>query len=232
MNERPWEKLVGEGRLVDFGRYAGTNTITYAFAVIQSEAEQTGLLFAGADDGAQIWLNGREILKQAKLPTKTLEKVTDGVKVPITLQQGANPIMVKLLNTYGGMGLSLIAGNEDGDTLPGVSYALTLPVTAVEEEVGRQIPERFVLRQNFPNPFNQETTIPYVLPGTVEVRLEVYNLSGQVIRTLVNGVVPAGDHLVRWDGRDDTGRDVASGTYLARLQTKDVVRTTKMLLIR
>jgi hypothetical protein len=236
-NGKVWEKLSGDGRYVDFGKYAGTNMVTYAFSIVLSEKEQQGLLLVGADDGAQIWLNGKETLKQAKLPTKKLDKATDGVKVPITLQQGANPLMVKLVNTYGSAGLSLIAGNGTGDTLPGVSYSLALPavITAVEGDAGRQTPtarpEKFALRQNIPNPFNPETMIPYSLPQT-EVRLEVYSLSGQNVRTLVNGIIPAGDHLVRWDGKDNTGRNVASGTYLARLLAGGGVKTVKMLLVR
>ena len=93
-------------------------------------------------------------------------------------------------------------------------------------------PAAFALYPNVPNPFNPETTIRYDLPGARAVRLSLYNLSGQLIRTLVDGERAAGHHTVVWDGRDDAGRAVASGTYLYRLQAETRVETRKLLLLR
>ncbi|HQV31567.1 MAG TPA: choice-of-anchor B family protein [Calditrichia bacterium] len=82
------------------------------------------------------------------------------------------------------------------------------------------IPENHALLPNFPNPFNPETTIPYRLSERGEVRVEIFNVSGGKVRVLVNEVQSPGDHRIRWDGRDNHGREMASGTYLVRLSAR------------
>jgi len=106
-------------------------------------------------------------------------------------------------------------------------------ITAVvEEEVG-VVPEAFALDQNFPNPFNSGTVIRFALQQADDVELAVYNLAGQRVMTLGEGPRNAGSYTLRWNGRDDAGRELASGMYLYRLQAgKQRVETRKMLLIR
>ena len=93
------------------------------------------------------------------------------------------------------------------------------------------LPEQFSLGQNYPNPFNPSTIIPYQLPAPAQVRLEVFNLLGQRIATLVNEVRPPGFHVARWDGTDGVGRAVAAGLYLYRLQSGQGVATRRMVLV-
>ena len=93
------------------------------------------------------------------------------------------------------------------------------------------LPERFSLGQNYPNPFNPSTIIPYQLPVSAPVRLEVFNLLGQRIATLVNEEQPAGFHHARWDGTDTAGRAVGAGVYLYRLRSGQAVATGRMVLI-
>ncbi len=91
----------------------------------------------------------------------------------------------------------------------------------------------FRLFQNYPNPFNPETIIEYTLDRPLQVGLTIFSVRGERIRTLVSGVMPAGSHVVRWDGRDDRGVQVGSGMYFYQLHTghgRDVVK--KALLIR
>ena len=88
-----------------------------------------------------------------------------------------------------------------------------------------------LLGQNYPNPFNPSTIIPYQLPASAHVRLEVFNLLGQRIATLVNEEQPAGFHHARWDGTDGAGRAVGAGVYLYRLQSGPTVATERMVLI-
>ena len=104
--------------------------------------------------------------------------------------------------------------------------------TAVEVSEGSVVPSGYSLSQNYPNPFNPETTIRYDLPEEGTIRLFLYNLSGQKIRTLVEGERPAGTYSVTWDGRDDAGRDVASGVYLCRMESGGLSTVRKMLLVR
>jgi len=106
--------------------------------------------------------------------------------------------------------------------------------TAVTEDHTATLPQFFTLDQNYPNPFNSSTVIRFALPQNQDVELSIYNLAGQRVATLVQGVREAGMYTVRWDGRDDTGKELASGVYLYRLQVGDgkQVKTRKLVLVR
>ena len=101
--------------------------------------------------------------------------------------------------------------------------------TAVGDE---PIPYTFDLGQNYPNPFNPETTISYQIAKAGAVKITIYNLIGQKIRTLVDHVSSAGSYKVVWDGRGDDGLNVASGVYFYKMQTTDFVKVNKMLLMK
>ncbi|RKZ01420.1 MAG: hypothetical protein DRQ04_04925 [Candidatus Hydrothermota bacterium] len=83
-----------------------------------------------------------------------------------------------------------------------------------------------------PNPFKAKTSISFTLPKTQDVELYVYNVSGQKVRTLVSGTLNAGTHSVTWDGRDDVGNRLPSGTYFYTLRTDNKEITRKVLLLR
>lgn len=93
-------------------------------------------------------------------------------------------------------------------------------------------PRDFCLSQNYPNPFNSQTTITYQVAQTCLVRLSIYALTGQFIRTLVDGNRPAGTHSVVWDGTDDAGQNVASGVYFCQMFAGSFSATRRLLLIR
>ena len=107
-----------------------------------------------------------------------------------------------------------------------------------EESLVEAAPTSFTLLQNYPNPGNPSTTITFTLPRTAHVTLEIYNLLGQRVRTLVDGAIDAGSHTVVWDGRDELGSSLSSGVYLYRLRAvqgkgqEDFVRVKKMVLVR
>lgn len=89
-----------------------------------------------------------------------------------------------------------------------------LDVTVAVEEAVRAIPTEFRLYQNYPNPFNPETRIQYDLPTATRVRIDIFNILGQKIRTLVDEQKPAGSYSVLWDGRMDHGETVASREFM------------------
>ena len=103
----------------------------------------------------------------------------------------------------------------------------TLPLTPL----GAALPEGFELGANYPNPFNPSTMIPYQLPAAMHVRLQVFNLLGQRVATLVDGEQPAGFHTASWDATDAAGQAVGAGVYLYRLSGDGVQATRSMLLI-
>ncbi len=93
------------------------------------------------------------------------------------------------------------------------------------------LPEQFELGANYPNPFNPSTMIPYQLPTAMYVRLEVFNILGQRVATLVDGEQPAGFHTASWDATDAAGEAVAAGVYLYRLSGDEAEITRSMVLI-
>lgn len=105
-------------------------------------------------------------------------------------------------------------------------------ISAVLKDEADLLPERFELNQNRPNPFNPATEISFDLPRASEVSLAVYNVLGQEIRQLVSGVLPAGNHVVIWDGRDAGGVSASSGIYFYRLEAGQYVNTKKMILLK
>jgi len=104
-------------------------------------------------------------------------------------------------------------------------------VTGIKENPDK-LTRTWKLMQNYPNPFNPSTTIEYELPKSGSVRLIVYNLLGQKVRTLVNARQTAGLHRAMWDGCNESGQPMSSGVYFYRLQADAKTQTQKMMLLR
>ncbi len=103
--------------------------------------------------------------------------------------------------------------------------------TGVEVAESEVIPS-FSLKPNFPNPFNSETVIRYSLPRESQVRVRIYNILGQKVRTLVDRKETAGPKSVTWDGKNERGDEVSSGIYFYRLEAEEFAQTRKMLLLK
>ena len=120
----------------------------------------------------------------------------------------------------------------------GVLSSLTLDRVVLNEGripvqvISSSIPTAYRLYQNHPNPFNPQTTIRYDVAKTGVVRMFLYALTGQRIRTLVRGVRPAGSYSVTWDSKNDAGREVASGVYLCRMEMDEYRAVRKLVLVR
>jgi len=93
-------------------------------------------------------------------------------------------------------------------------------------------PEAFALANNYPNPFNPETTIKYALPDPADVRLEIYNMLGQQVRSLVAEPQNAGRYTVRWDATNESGHSLSTGIYFYRLVAGEFHKVEKMLLLK
>ncbi len=103
---------------------------------------------------------------------------------------------------------------------------------ALVDSVQTGLPDSDQLQQNAPNPFNNQTVLSYFLHTPGPARLEVFSLTGQRVAVLRQGPQKAGYHRLRWNGRDDVGRPVASGMYLYRLVTDEGALTRKLMLLR
>jgi hypothetical protein len=91
----------------------------------------------------------------------------------------------------------------------------------------------FKLQQNVPNPFNPSTTIAYEVPeGGAQVSLQIFDVSGRLVRTLVDGHETSGSKSVTWDGRDEDGRPVSSGIYFSRMTAPEFSESAKMILMK
>jgi flagellar hook assembly protein FlgD len=100
----------------------------------------------------------------------------------------------------------------------------------VERELSKLMPETFELAQNFPNPFNPSTSISIKLPRESQVRLEIFNLLGQRIRTLADGRYAQGIYTFVWNGVDQSGQFASSGVYFYRLMDgENLIQSKKMI---
>ncbi len=123
---------------------------------------------------------------------------------------------------------TLLSAGTDGNPLGARRWWGT--ATGVESRAAT--PVAFKLEQNFPNPFNPSTSIDYTLNTTGKVKLEIYNILGKKVKTLVNSKIVAGAHSIQWDGTNAAGKLVPSGVYFYKLEMDNMVQTRKMMLIK
>ena len=139
-------------------------------------------------------------------------------------------------------GNEMPSGNNHILTLNGVDDVKITSV-AMSDSYGRivdvsysakntPLPEQFDLYQNYPNPFNPDTRIEFDLPEEGNVKLTIYNILGEKVKSIINENLPAGKHSVTWDSRNEDGTSVSSGVYLYRLETEGWQKTRKMLLVK
>ena len=102
----------------------------------------------------------------------------------------------------------------------------------VAEEDPMAVVKHYRLDQNYPNPFNPTTMIHYQLPKLTDVTIDVYNVLGGKVATLVNGKMPAGMHSISWNGKDDAGNIVGNGVYFYRINTPEFVQIKKMIMVK
>lgn len=112
---------------------------------------------------------------------------------------------------------------------------IEIPVTFTVEGTGNNndVPQALdSISANYPNPFNPVTKIDYNLTKKGEIEISIYNVKGQMIKTLVKGVQEAGKHSVVWQGKDNSGKEVSSGIYFYKFKTEDIHQTRKMILMK
>lgn len=125
--------------------------------------------------------------------------------------------------------LDLICGDANGGLH---LYINQSAVNVHSSKTGTQKSVEFALFANHPNPFNSSTSINYHIPETAHVTIELYNVRGQKIKTLVNGKRQAGSHIMRWDATNDKGEIVGSGIYLLYVRTDDRAKSIKLSFVK
>lgn len=171
------------------------------------------------------------------------QKISDlygGFPVPLAAMDafGASVAFLGDLDGAGGSTVAIavgVTGDDDGGTDRGAAFILFLD--GVGQVVGVEPfpqPTSGALGRAHPNPFFPTTTIPFRLAQEAKVRIDVWDLNGRLVRQLVDGRIPAGDHQALWDGRDAQGRALANGTYFYRMLADDrpVAGAGKVMLLR
>jgi hypothetical protein len=160
-----------------------------------------------------------EVIVQYKLPP-----AQDDFTVGIENMTGTDGIQYYYDGNY----------DEHASTITGefaIKFTTDEP-TGIDEATLSSIPRRFALLPAYPNPFRNKVTIRFALPKKTNVELNIYNIAGMKVRTLIRNEMEPGYHQVIWNGKDDRGRRVSSGIYFYRLETKEWKKARKMILLR
>jgi len=139
----------------------------------------------------------------------------------LNVSQTDNQEVIELLN-YTGKGTLVEA---QASTLEGYEIIIAI------KEIGSNLPEKYILHQNFPNPFNGETSIRLDLPQAAKIKFEIVNVLGQVVYDFERQF-SAGSHTIYWDGSSNLGQTVGSGVYYYRITAGDFVSSKKMMLLK
>lgn len=197
---------------------AGQSPVTYPLTITNSG---NGTLVYLASDST---LSGSGWLSVGGIPLGNL-----GEGESTVLEVEVDPAGLAAGQSYQGM--VIITSNAVNGAQQVVPVTIFIQSSSGIEDEG-SFPRRLALHANYPNPFNPATEIAFDLPAAGRVRLAIYNILGQLVRTLVDAPLAPGTHRVEWDGRNEAGMEAGSGVYLYRLSFKGRVLTRKMTLIR
>ena len=134
-----------------------------------------------------------------------------------------------------GLWIFYVADRVAGQTGVVNSWGLRIIGTGVVDDVseeGEVLPETFTLRQNYPNPFNPATSISFALPEAAHARLDIFDVLGRRVATLIDSDMPAGFHTIEWHSQAQDGRGVASGIYFAKLVSGTHAATIRMSFLK
>ena len=245
-----WRIAGSIGSITSAGRFtAGTKAGKQGYVVVSAE---------GVSDSIQVTILPNSLNRLLMTPSYVTLKPRQSVVFKaqgIDAYNNQVPGLSVFWYAVGNIGtISKLTGSFNAGSRPGTGYVVAFAGSAIDSVitdgtfgstraqgtakvvvVEAELPATYTLFQNYPNPFNPGTTINYSLPEMAITCLRIYNLSGQVVRTLVDDDHhPSGNYTIVWDGRDDIGQAVSSGVYFYRLEAVDrgFVETKRMLLLR
>jgi len=210
-----------------------------------------GVCMTGVDAGTMVGSGGAILRREPEQPVAvffnsfTGRATSNGIQLTWSVQTDER-VRGFRVNRSQGDGLEFepslldpeVRSHIDKTARPGFTYTYTLEALTdsgsfLSAPIGISMPQlEAELLQNRPNPFNPVTRIGYIVPVASLVTLRVYATDGSLVRTLANRVTPAGAHEAIWDGRNDSGKPVASGIYFCRLNTGKTTLSRKMLLLK
>jgi len=186
-------------------------------------------LVIGNDGGFALDYTVTPRLAETNVPQWLSVSPTAGSLYPTSLKNLTVSIDVGYMGAGQHLAELLIASNDPAH--PDTTVTVELTVVAVSA-VGNPLPRNLTLHGAIPNPFNPATDIRFGLPAATRVSLRIYDVSGRLVRTLVDRDLPAGTHSERWDGRTSQGQGAASGIYFIRLLANDETSIKPMTLVR
>lgn len=184
----------------------------------------------GVVEGVQTEIEGMMSLLKAKLPKDTTGEPVTSINDSNSVKN--HPELVQGIWTY------YFVKNDGSMGVHNAKYAVAILQKALGfyptdvKQSGRGIPTEYALEQNYPNPFNPSTTLRFSLKAESHVKLQIYDILGNLIRTLVDKDVAAGTFQLEWSADNDQGLKVPSGVYLARIQAGSFTSVRKMLLAK
>ncbi len=216
-----WDNLAnGDYRWAVKAIYTNNVTSVASFSNVLNKFTQTGMIVG--------------MVKQKNNTPIVGATVTNGTETATTNSMGAYTLIVRV----GYHSVTASAAGYDSLTVDDVlvNYNLATTVNFVLKETSNADDHLPVvataLNGNYPNPFNPETTISYSVKEPGRVKMEVYNIRGQLVRTLVDEEQTTGHYKLIFDARDDRGRSIASGVYMLRMKAPGYKKTTKMILMQ
>lgn len=224
----------GTNPLEQYDTYTGTGSRTFDWIGYQYQGTQTfgSIVFqegVHASNGG--WFSGDPKV-QVRVGGQWIDVQGLTISPAYTGSSAPNFTTYTLrFNATGGDGIR-IAGTPGGSAKFISVGELRVFNTGTLTVAGEETPAAFSLEQNYPNPFNPSTTIRFALPTQQRVKLSIFNLLGQEVRSLVDGIFAEGRQEVSWDGRDNSGALLSSGTYFYRIQAADVVEVRKMIMAK
>ena len=217
---------------IGLGRGDIDNHVAYGSIVLRSPRKQNTQMHVGSDDAVKVWLNGTLV------HNNPVDRGASDYKesFSVTLKKGKNILLVAVYE-LGGWWSGFFGFQNDA------AYSVIMPAGAhvaaapVNGSLASAIPEATLLIANYPNPFNPETWIPYHLASNTDVRVNIYDAQGVLVRALTLGHQPTGYYTSRsraayWDGRNALGERVASGVYFYQLQTDAISPMRKMVILK
>jgi len=207
---------------------------------LEPEAPQPFALLSPENDGTGLSGNPTFSWEVATDPdpfdyaTYTLQIATDSNFVDIAFEVNTEAIvefeMTESLPVDTEYWWRVIATDTDDLSTESGVFKITVGTVSIAESLA--LPTAFVMDQNFPNPFNPSTSIRYGLPEDSHVSLVIYDVRGNVVRTLESGTQTAGWYTLVWDGRSNDGRTISTGLYLARIGAGEYSQVIKMLYLK
>ncbi len=214
------------------------SALTEMFASME---EQITAIIEGIQDLDNSVFSGKADLQKKTLTQKmrAVQAQIDAEEYGAAINKLRNDVLKKMDGYLGGESIDdwIIVQEAQELIVPMIEELIKTLEDTMGEGSGLLIPDEeevriFSVSQNYPNPFNMETTIRYTLPGTRDVKLNIYDVRGRLVKTLLDLNQGAGTYTVRWDGRDRAGFVVGSGIYIYRFQAGNDIITRKLTILK